>query len=31
VCRTNHTLVQLINDPNLRRSVEDKLKAYRNR
>lgn len=29
VCRTNQTLVRLIHDPDLRRLVEDMLKAYR--
>jgi O-antigen ligase len=29
VCRTNQTLVRLIHDPDLRRSVEDMLNAYR--
>ena len=29
VCRTNPTLVRLITDPDLRRSVEDILDVYR--
>jgi uncharacterized protein HemY len=29
VCRTNPTLVRLITDPDLRRSVEDMLDTYR--